>query len=84
MQKQSTSLGIRLTSSPAGGRGWLKSHSIPLTLALSPKGRGDCYSQGGALKAALGGNSGTPEGWFTEGFDTKDLQEAKALLGQLS
>jgi predicted ATPase len=22
-------------------------------------------------------------GWFTEGFDTKDLQEAKALLDQL-
>jgi hypothetical protein len=23
-------------------------------------------------------------GWFTEGFDTKDLQEAKAFLAQLS
>ena len=23
-------------------------------------------------------------GWFTEGFDTKDLQEAKALLESLS
>jgi predicted ATPase len=23
-------------------------------------------------------------GWFTEGFDTADLQEAKALLAQLS
>ena len=23
-------------------------------------------------------------GWFTEGFDTADLQEAKALLGELS
>jgi predicted ATPase len=23
-------------------------------------------------------------GWFTEGFDTADLQEAKALLGVLS
>jgi hypothetical protein len=23
-------------------------------------------------------------GWFTEGFDTKDLQEAKALIGELS
>jgi predicted ATPase len=23
-------------------------------------------------------------GWFTEGFDTKDLQEAKALLGSLA
>jgi predicted ATPase len=22
-------------------------------------------------------------GWFTEGFDTKDLQEAKALLAEL-
>ena len=23
-------------------------------------------------------------GWFTEGFDTKDLQEAKTLLEELS
>jgi hypothetical protein len=23
-------------------------------------------------------------GWFTEGFDTGDLQEAKALLGALA
>ena len=23
-------------------------------------------------------------GWFTEGFDTKDLQEAEMLLGELS
>jgi len=23
-------------------------------------------------------------GWFTEGFDTKDLQEARALLGEFS
>jgi hypothetical protein len=23
-------------------------------------------------------------GWFTEGFDTRDLQEAKALLEELS
>jgi predicted ATPase len=23
-------------------------------------------------------------GWFTEGFDTADLQEAKALLGALA
>jgi predicted ATPase len=23
-------------------------------------------------------------GWFTEGFDTKDLQEAKALLEKLT
>ena len=23
-------------------------------------------------------------GWFTEGFDTKDLKDAKALLGELS
>jgi len=25
-----------------------------------------------------------PRFWFTEGFDTKDLQEAKALLEELS
>ena len=24
------------------------------------------------------------DGWFTEGFDTADLQEAKALLAELS
>ena len=23
-------------------------------------------------------------GWFTEGFDTKDLQEAKALLDEMA
>jgi hypothetical protein len=23
-------------------------------------------------------------GWFTEGFDTRDLKEAKALLGALA
>jgi hypothetical protein len=23
-------------------------------------------------------------GWFTEGFDTADLQEAQALLGELA
>ena len=23
-------------------------------------------------------------GWFTEGFDTQDLQEAKALLAELA
>jgi hypothetical protein len=27
---------------------------------------------------------GETYGWFTEGFDTADLQEAKALLGALS
>jgi len=26
----------------------------------------------------------TAYNWFTEGFDTKDLQEAKALLGELN
>jgi hypothetical protein len=24
------------------------------------------------------------DGWFTEGFDTQDLQEAKALLEELA
>jgi len=27
---------------------------------------------------------GRDRGWFTEGFDTKNLQEAKALLEELS
>ena len=26
----------------------------------------------------------TGDGWFTEGFDTRDLKEAKALLDELS
>ena len=30
------------------------------------------------------GAAGTVYGWFTEGFDTADLQEAKALLEALS
>jgi hypothetical protein len=25
-----------------------------------------------------------PNGWFTEGFDTKDWQEAKTLLAELA
>jgi hypothetical protein len=28
--------------------------------------------------------AGTVYGWFTEGFATPDLKEAKALLGELS
>jgi hypothetical protein len=27
---------------------------------------------------------GSVYGWFTEGFDTRDLKEAKALLGELA
>jgi len=27
--------------------------------------------------------NGTAVNWFTEGFDTKDLQDAKALLDEL-
>jgi hypothetical protein len=29
------------------------------------------------------GNLGVVYGWFTEGFDTRDLKEAKALLDEL-
>jgi hypothetical protein len=34
----------------------------------------------------VGSKYGTMEeyGWFTEGFDTRDLKEAKALVEQLS
>jgi len=36
------------------------------------------------LSGATRGELGAIYGWFTEGFDTKDLQEAKALLDSLS
>src|SRR5258707_14722343 len=32
------------------------------------------------LVEAMHGVNGSGDGWFTEGFDTKDLLEAKALL----
>jgi hypothetical protein len=33
---------------------------------------------------AWAGTAGPVYGWFTEGFDTLDLKEAKALLEELS
>jgi hypothetical protein len=39
----------------------------------------------GVVRAAetLGLSSKSVSGWFTEGFDTADLKEAKALLDEL-
>jgi hypothetical protein len=33
---------------------------------------------------ALGDSNPPVYGWFTEGFDTRDLKEAKALLDELN
>ncbi len=38
----------------------------------------------GGWAVAIGHPSRNPHGWFTEGFDTADLKEAKALLDDLS
>jgi predicted ATPase len=40
-------------------------------------GSGRCYGRCGACFALV-------YGWFTEGFDTLDLKEAKALLDELA
>jgi hypothetical protein len=36
------------------------------------------------LVEAMHSVNGSGDGWFTEGFDTKDLLEAKALLQELA
>jgi predicted ATPase len=58
-----------------------------------------CSDQGGELRASMSlarlwRDQGKPQqarellalvyGWFTEGFDTRDLKEAKALLEELA
>jgi hypothetical protein len=40
-----------------------------------------CAAPGGTLMVSLVPKS---YGWFTEGFDTRDLKEAKALLEELA
>jgi predicted ATPase len=48
-----------------------------------------CATMNGAALARPGQRKQAREllapvyGWFTEGFDTRDLKEAKALLGEL-
>jgi predicted ATPase len=57
---------------------------------LAPAAEGDAAGGGRSLwrrqgKATEGRALLAPiYGWFTEGFDTADLQEAKALLAELS
>jgi hypothetical protein len=36
------------------------------------------------VNAAAGATSAHHRGWFTEGFDTRDLKDAKQLLEQFS
>jgi hypothetical protein len=36
------------------------------------------------VRVGLPGSTIPVYGWFTEGFDTRDLKEAKALLDELS
>jgi hypothetical protein len=45
-----------------------------------------CVLEGRHHRAALasGEQRDVAHNWFTEGFDTPDLQEAQALLGELS
>jgi hypothetical protein len=39
--------------------------------------------RGGESSRSAGVGSKSVSGWFTEGFDTPDLKEAKALLDEL-
>jgi predicted ATPase len=48
--------------------------TLNLAYMLAKQGRGD---EGGKMLAEI-------YNWFTEGFDTADLKDAKALLEQLS
>jgi hypothetical protein len=51
----------------------LRSATPPLTPVA------DCHRRDQTASATA-----TPRGWFTEGFDTLDLKEAKTLLGALA
>ena len=55
-------------------RAWELRAAMSLSRLWQQQGKGE---EGGELLAPL-------YGWFTEGFETADLQEAKALLEQLS
>jgi predicted ATPase len=54
--------------------------SLELRAALSLSRLWQCQGQRDEARQLLA----PIYGWFTEGFDTHDLQEAKALLGELS
>ena len=49
-------------------------HGSSLARLLASQGRGD---EARTMLAEM-------HGWFTEGFDTADLKEAKALLAELA
>jgi predicted ATPase len=65
---------------------WLGATTLPLGWALAEQGRGGegitriCQGKRAAAHQLLA----EVYSWFTEGFDTVDLQEAKALLKALS
>ena len=54
--------------------------AIAFTLFLSLLGRGQQQGKKEEARQLLA----DIYGWFTEGFDTKDLQEAKVLLEELA
>ena len=57
-----------------GAEGFFNGHATSLARLWQSQGRRqDAY---GLLAPVYG--------WFTEGFDTKDLQEAKALLDEIA
>jgi hypothetical protein len=63
--------------------------AMPAMIAASPRAKGKAVRAGhteqGIDTALAEAHRMLAEvyNWFTEGFDTKDLQEAKALLGDL-
>ena len=56
-----------------GAKAWELLATMSLARLLAKQGRRD---EARAMLAEI-------HGWFTEGFDTADLKEAKALLDQL-
>src|SRR5713226_9051564 len=57
-----------------GAKAWELRATMSLARLLAKQGRRD---EARAMLAEI-------YGWFTEGFDTRDLKDAKALLDQLS
>ena len=54
------------------------------TLEVSPASCGVTARKRNLRGRPLGGSNPPVYGWFTEGFDTRDLKEAKALLDELN
>jgi predicted ATPase len=57
-----------------GAKAWELRATMSLARLLAPQGRRD---EARTMLAEI-------YNWFTEGFDTRDLQDAKSLLGELS